>query len=84
MKEVSEGLNDMYTVVVDIISSVARVADMVAPSVVTKNLVTKIDLDQLRVVLSKGLKDIHGHRYWGDLCGCVCGHTSSHGLSLWT
>ena len=58
MKEVSEGLNDMYTVVVDIISSVARVADMVAPSVVTKNLVTKIDLDQLRVVLSKGLKDI--------------------------
>ena len=60
MEEVTEGLTDMYTMVVDIVSSVALVADMVAPGVVAKNLVMKIDLDQSRVVLGEVLKDIHG------------------------
>jgi len=35
--------------------------------VVAKNLVTVLDLDQPRVVLGEGLKDIHRHLYWGDL-----------------
>jgi hypothetical protein len=33
---------------------------MVVPGVVAKNLMTTLDLDQFRVVLGEGLKDIHG------------------------
>jgi hypothetical protein len=53
----------MCTVVVDIISSVARWSDTVAQGVVAKNLVMTLDLDQSRVVLGEGMKDIHGQRY---------------------
>ena len=40
---------------------------MVVQSVVAKNLVMTLDLDQPRVVFGEGLKDIHGHLYRGDL-----------------
>jgi hypothetical protein len=52
---------------------------MVAPSAVAKNLVTTLFLGQPRVFLGEGLKDIHRQRYWGDLYGRVCSHTSAHG-----
>ena len=35
--------------------------------VVAKNLVTTLDLGQPRVVLSEGLKNIHGQLYRGKL-----------------
>ena len=40
---------------------------MVVQVVVTKNLVTMLDLGQTKVVLDEGLKDIHGQLYQGDL-----------------
>jgi len=40
---------------------------MVVQVVVTKNLVTMLDLGQFRVVLGERLKDIHGQLYRGDL-----------------
>ena len=40
---------------------------MVVPGVVAKNLVTMLDLGQPKVVLGKGLKDIHGQLYQGNL-----------------
>ena len=40
---------------------------MVVQGVVTKNLVIMSDLGQIRVVLGKGLKDIHGQLYQSDL-----------------
>jgi hypothetical protein len=60
VEEVTEGLNNMCTMVRDIISSVARWKDMVMLGVAAKNLVTTLDLSQPRVVLGEGLKDIHG------------------------
>ena len=67
MEDVIEGLNNMCTVVGDIISFVARVARYVVQGVVAKNLVITLDLGQPRVVLGEGLKDIHGQLYRGDL-----------------
>ena len=67
MEEVIEGLNNMCTVVGDIISSVARVAGYVVQGVVVKDLVRTLDLGQPRVVLGEGLKDIHGQLYRGKL-----------------
>jgi hypothetical protein len=52
---------------------------MVTLGVVAKNLVTMLDLGQPRVVLGKGLKDVHGQQYRDDLCGRVCSHTTAHG-----
>ena len=43
------------------------VADMVVQVVVAKNLVTMLDLGQLRVVLGEGLKDIHEQLYRCDI-----------------
>ena len=40
---------------------------MVVQGVVMKNLMITLDLDQPRVVLGEGLKDIHGQLYRGDL-----------------
>ena len=40
---------------------------MVVQVVVTKNLVTMLDLGQPKVVLGEGLKDIYGQLYQGDL-----------------
>ena len=40
---------------------------MVVQVVVTKNLVTMLDLGQLSVVLGEGLKDIHEQLYRSDL-----------------
>ena len=40
---------------------------MVVQVIVSKNLVTMLDLGQPRVVLGEGLKDIHGQLYRGDL-----------------
>ena len=40
---------------------------MVVQSIVAKNLVMTLDLDQVRVVLAEGLKGIRGHLYRGDL-----------------
>ena len=40
---------------------------MVVHVVVAKNLMTMLELGQPRVVLGKGLKDIHGQLYRGDL-----------------
>ena len=40
---------------------------MVVQVVVMKNLVTMLDLGQLRVVLGEGLKDIHEQLYWCDI-----------------
>ena len=34
---------------------------------------------QPRLVLDEGLEDIYGQRHWGDLCGCVCSHMTTHG-----
>ena len=67
MEEVIEGLNNMCTVVGDIISSVAQVAGYVVQGVVAKNLVRTLDLGQLRVVLGEGLKDIHEQLYRCDI-----------------
>jgi len=51
---------------------------MMVPGVVAKNLVMRLDLDQSRVVLGEGLKDIHGERYWGDICGRIYSNTTAH------
>ena len=40
---------------------------MVVLVIVTKNLVTMLDLGQLKVVLGEGLKDINGQLYQDDL-----------------
>ena len=40
---------------------------MVVQVVVMKNLVTMLDLGQLRVVLGEGLKDIHEQLYRCDI-----------------
>jgi hypothetical protein len=45
-EDVTEGLNNMCTMVGYIISVVPRWPDMVAPGVVAKNLVTTLDLGQ--------------------------------------
>ena len=39
----------------------------------------EVRLGESRVVLGEGFKDIHGQRYQGDHCGCVCSHMIAHG-----
>ena len=51
---------------------------MVVQVIVTKNLVTMLDLGQPKVVLSEVLKDINGQLYQGDLLR-VYSHTIAHG-----
>ena len=80
MEEVTEGLNNMCAVIGDLLHPPWRGwPNMVVPGIVMKNLVMGLDLGQPRVVLGEGLKDIHGERYRGDLCGHVCTNTIAHG-----
>ena len=68
MEKVIKELNNMYTVVGDIISFVACVTGYGgARCCGKKNLVMTLNLVQPRVVLGEGLKDIHGKLYQGDL-----------------
>ena len=54
--------------------------DMMAPGAMAKKSRKSVRLwSTYRVVLSEGLKDIHGQRYQGDHCGCVYSHMIAHG-----
>jgi hypothetical protein len=79
VEEVTEELNNMYTVVGDIMSSVAQVAGYGDARCCGEKSRDDIRLGSTQSGLGKGLKDIHGQRYRGDLCGRVCSHTTAHG-----
>ena len=77
--DVIERLNNMYTVVEDIISSVARVHRYGGARCCGKKSRDDVSLGQSRVVLDEWLKDIHRQRYWSYLCGRVCDNMTAHG-----
>ena len=80
VEEVTERLNNMCTMVWDIMSSVAQVAGHDGARYCGENVTTTSDLDRPRVVLGEGLKDIHGQQYWSDdLCRRACSDMTTHG-----
>ena len=68
MEEVTEGFNNMCTVIGDIISSVTRVVGYGGVRCCGKKSRDDVSLGQHRVVLG----------YRGDLCGRICSHTTAH------
>ena len=67
MEEVIEGLNNICTVVGDIISSIAWVAGYGGARCCGEKSCDDVRFGQPRVVLDEGLKDIHGRLYQSDL-----------------